>query len=722
MASAYLVIFLVIMFIWLFKLDSRLNDCEATLKRLNRKIYFEERKKYRHTSENQVSEEIPIIEKESTTDEWSDDEWVDETDKEEIVHNYETTKKTYTSEKKLSKASSNDGSLENFFLGNAFTIVGALALIISTGIFIKIISSFIVFTPVMKTIIGFILGAILILISSNLKNDKMKMYSEVLMGTGFSVFFITTLCTATLFKTFDNLTCVFIGAIILLLSYLVADKQKTISMILIALIGGYLNICFVAQSIDFALAFGYLIFLNLLSIIYVYRNPSKSIINIVNLGITLLITASFMIASSNVHPAYPVILWLVYLVYDVVKTNQGLKDDEQLQILSWTNFGILTLFSIFLFRDEKLYIGSILIISAIMYNLITGYFMMKGTEKYKPYLYSLLITLLLAVYFLADGVLRIAIWSVLGIILALVVSRLKRDYLASWILMYLGAATTGIFFIEGIPSLLLEGYTPIWNERLLTFAMPILTTYASYKLLAISENRNTKNISQILRFLFLSLIYLFVVFEINNYFLAGTELGAWSKVFIKMMILSIIGFKYALQMKKIGMDTKFVLFETASYVVGTLSLILLLCFGLNYPNQHNFVPICNIRFLAFTSAIITSILFIRWTKEEFFKYLAVILGFILLTVEVYDCIGTHFDNHYIVSVFWMLYSGIITTIGILSNKKFLKNVGIFTSVLTLAKVLFFDIAGLEATYKLIVFMLVGIVLMLVSYLYNKYKD
>ncbi len=722
MASAYLVIFLVIMFIWLFKLDSRLNDCEATLKRLNRKIYFEERKKYRHTSENQVSEEIPIIEKESTTDEWSDDEWVDETDKEEIVHNYETTKKTYTSEKKLSKASSNDGSLENFFLGNAFTIVGALALIISTGIFIKIISSFIVFTPVMKTIIGFILGAILILISSNLKNDKMKMYSEVLMGTGFSVFFITTLCTATLFKTFDNLTCVFIGAIILLLSYLVADKQKTISMILIALIGGYLNICFVAQSIDFALAFGYLIFLNLLSIIYVYRNPSKSIINIVNLGITLLITASFMIASSNVHPAYPVILWLIYLVYDVVKTNQGLKDDEQLQILSWTNFGILTLFSIFLFRDEKLYIGSILIISAIMYNLITGYFMMKGTEKYKPYLYSLLITLLLAVYFLADGVLRIAIWSVLGIILALVVSRLKRDYLASWILMYLGAATTGIFFIEGIPSLLLEGYTPIWNERLLTFAMPILTTYASYKLLAISENRNTKNISQILRFLFLSLIYLFVVFEINNYFLAGTELGTWSKVFIKMMILAIIGFKYALQMKKIGMDTKFVLFETASYVVGTLSLILLLCFGLNYPNQHNFVPICNIRFLAFASAIITSILFIRWTKEEFFKYLAVILGFILLTVEVYDCIGTHFDNHYIVSVFWMLYSGIITTIGILSNKKFLKNVGIFTSVLTLAKVLFFDIAGLEATYKLIVFMLVGIVLMLVSYLYNKYKD
>ena len=55
-------------------------------------------------------------------------------------------------------------------------------------------------------------------LSCNLK-DKMKMYSEALMGTGFSVFFITTLCTATLFKTFDDLTCIFIGAIILLLAY-----------------------------------------------------------------------------------------------------------------------------------------------------------------------------------------------------------------------------------------------------------------------------------------------------------------------------------------------------------------------------------------------------------------------------------------------------------------------------------------------------------------------
>lgn len=728
MGSALLLIFVIILFVWITKLETRINNCESSLK----SALYELRqinKNLKTESCKQVSQPMPVEEEPIPTDTYEDNTtYEDETSEDVIQVEYQkpeeekeeeiTTRTTKHVEYKVTY-NEDKNSLESFFLGNAFTIIGALALIISTGIFIKIISSFIVFTPIMKTLIGFIFGTALIAISCNLK-DKMKMYSEALMGTGFSVFFITTLCTATLFKTFDDLTCIFIGAIILLLAYFVADKQKTISMITIALIGGYLNICFVAQYIDFSVAFGYLIFLNLLSLVYVYRNPSQSVINILNLIVTLLITASLMITSSNIHPTYPIILWLIYLVYDVIKTNQDSKDDAQLQILSWTNFGILAGFSIILFRDEKLYIGSTLIIAAIVYNLITCYFMMKETEKFKPYLYSLLIILLLAVYFLSEGVLRIAIWSVLGIILAIVVAKLKRDYLANWALMFFGAAATGIFFVDGIASLLPEGYSPIWNNRLLTFSMPLLTTFASYKLLETSKDKNTQKISQIIRLLFLSLVYLFVVFEINNYILADEKLSTWTSIFIRLMTFSIIGFKYTLQTKKIGMETNMYFFEAISYIIGFISLIML-CFGLNYPNKETFVPLVNIRFLAFASAIATSIFFARWTKEEVYKYLAVILGFILLTVEAYDYCDKYLDNAYIVSIYWMLYSGIITTIGILKDKQYLKNVGIITSILTLGKILLLDLSNVDALYKLAIFMIVGIVLMLVSYFYNKHR-
>ena len=45
----------------------------------------------------------------------------------------------------------------------------------------------------------------------------------------------------------------------------IADKQKTISMIVISLLGGYFNILFV-PNIDISLLFGYIIFLNILSL------------------------------------------------------------------------------------------------------------------------------------------------------------------------------------------------------------------------------------------------------------------------------------------------------------------------------------------------------------------------------------------------------------------------------------------------------------------------
>ncbi len=727
MGSVLLLIFIIILFVWITKLETRINNCESSLK----STLYELRqinKNLKTETYRQVAKPEPIEEEPIPTDTYEDnitykDETIEKVEEVKQVQYKNLEEEIVTTKHVEYKVKYNEekDSFENFFLGNAFTIIGALAFIVSTGIFIKIISPFIVLTPMAKTLIGFIFGTILVAISCNQKNEKMKMYSEVLMGTGFSVFFITTLCTTVLFQTFSTISCVFLGSILLLISYFVADKQKTSSMITIALIGGYLNICFVASSIDFKLAFGYLIFLNLLSIIYAYRNPDKSVINLFNLVVTLLITASLMISSGEIHPTYPVVLWLIYLIYDVVKTNKNPKEDSLLQILSWTNFGILAGFSLLLFRDEKLYIGSTLIIAAIVYNLVTCYFMMKGTEKFKPYLYSLLITLLLAVYFLSEGVLRIAIWSVLGIVLAIVVTKLKRDYLANWTLMFFGAAATGIFFVKGVPSLLAEGYFPVWNNRLLTFAMPILTTFASYKLMETSKDRNTQKVSQILKLLFLSLIYLFIVFEINNYILADETLDTWTSIFIRLMTFSIIGFKYTLQTKKIGMETKIYMFETVSYIIGFISLMML-CFGLNYPNKETFVPLCNIRFLAFVSAIFTSIFFVRWTKEEVYKYLAVILGFVLLTVEAYDYCDKYLDNAYIVSILWMLYSGVITTIGILNDKKYLKNIGIMTSILTIGKILFVDLSNVDALYKLAIFMIVGIVLMLVSYFYNKHRN
>ena len=702
----------IVLLVWLIIIQVKLHDYDNQIEELKKRLDYTNRKLLKILS---GKEEITIEEKRidpivtesfEEDEEDDDDEFYEEDNIEEkrpaIIYNHTKQEKN---------------SLEKFFLGNAFTIIGALALIIGVGMFIKLISPFFIFTPLMKTIIGFIFGFGLIGTSYAIKKDNLKAYSEVLMGTGFSALFITTLCTTVLFKTFSPATCAIIAGVILIMAYVVADKQKTISMITIALIGGYLNIIF-ASNMNIDMAFGYLIFLNLLSLIYTYRNPKMECINIINLVITFLLTSILMLTNGkadNIHIAYPIVLWLVYLAYDLISINKT-QNPDKINILNWTNFSILTFFSLLIFQDEKLYIGATLLCVAIIYNIIVGYMMYKKSEKFKPYLYSLLITVLLSIYFLAEETTRIALWSIIGLVIAFVVGKLKRDYLANWSIVFFVPAITNLFFINGVTNTL-TNYTPIFNDRLFAFTFPIISTLGAYLSINNSENENTLKIAQTIKFMLLSLVYLYIVFEVNNYINENSLL----KHSINAMPFVIIGFIYSIQMKKIATTNNFTIFEIASYIVGFISLIMLLIFGINYSPIHAFVPICNIRFVSFVTAIGAAICYARWTNSSFFKYLATILGFYLLNCEAFDFIEKNntLDINYIISLVWLIYSGIIITFGILKNKSYLKNVGIIISILTLFRIFFYDLRNVDAIYKLIIFIALGTIFMIISYLYNK---
>ena len=567
----------------------------------------------------------------------------------------------------------------------------------------------------MKTIIGFVFGLGLIATSHAIKKENLKSYSEVLMGTGFSVLFITTLCTTVLFKTLSTIVCSIIEAIILVMAYLAADKQKTVSMIAIALIGGYLNIAF-ASHMEINTAFGYIIFLNLLSLIYVFRNPKMELVNIVNLIITLLLTIIISHGRfDEIHIACPIILWLIYFIYDLINTNK-IQNINKPNVLNWANLSVLTMFSLLIFEKEKLYIGATLVCVAIVYNIVVGYLMMKGSEKFKPYLYSLLVTIILCVYFLAEDITRIALWSVIALVIAFVVGKLKKDYLANWTLAFCVPAITNLFFIDGITNALVD-YTPIFNKRLLTFAFPMIATLGAYILTKNSENKITIKSAQVSKFMAISLAYLYAIFEINNYVNQNSLLSHS----MNAMPFVILGFIYALQMKKIGNTNNLAIFEITSYTVSIVALLTLLICGMNYSPIDKFIPILNIRCIAYITAIGASICFARWTKSDFFKYLATILGFSLISFEAFDfIIKVHnYGINYIVSLMWLIYSGTIITIGILKNKSYLKNTGIIISILTLLRIFFHDLEHVDAIYKLIIFIALGSVFMIISYLYNK---
>jgi uncharacterized membrane protein len=73
------------------------------------------------------------------------------------------------------------------------------------------------------------------------------------------------------------------------------------------------------------------------------------------------------------------------------------------------------------------------------------------------------------------------------------------------------------------------------------------------------------------------------------------------------------------------------------------------------------------------------------------------------------------------SILWGVYALFLIILGISQNKKHLRIGAIALFALTLAKVFLYDIAELDTISKTIVFVSLGILLLTISFLYNKYK-
>ena len=74
------------------------------------------------------------------------------------------------------------------------------------------------------------------------------------------------------------------------------------------------------------------------------------------------------------------------------------------------------------------------------------------------------------------------------------------------------------------------------------------------------------------------------------------------------------------------------------------------------------------------------------------------------------------------SILWGAYSLLLIILGIWKNKKHMRIAAIILFGVTLLKLFLYDISQLNTMAKTIVFISLGILLLVISFLYNKYKN
>ncbi len=598
--------------------------------------------------------------------------------------------------------SKTDFEFQSAFLGNIFNKIGALAIIIAVVIFIKLVSPFIVITPVMKVVLGYLAGLGMFGGALHLhRKDNMKNYSEVLLGTGFADLFITTFCAYSMFNLISTPAVIIVGGLLLVSTFVLAQKMKTVSMLVIGLIGGYLTPCFSGAPYETCL--WYLIFLNLVSLVFTLRNTHYNFINFVNLIITMFAFLPYVI--EPVRPVFPFTLWGCYIVYDFLRDKSS-KAGYALNIM---NYLVLTLFSLILFNNIHTTLGYVLFGTAFVYIGLARYSLLVKNNLYKTYIYYVLGNLWLGIIFLLNDVYSVISWSVIGFLITVVVAKYKQKYLTAAIHWFFSTAFVGALLAKfGSDFCMFAHYTPFINIRTLVFGVPVVLMLISSYLLK-DENKNVYNL---LQFSGISLGYLYFIGEINSLLSkTGGDIN-----FNKWMLYIIIGFVYSLQAKRIYRQNNYLLFDVASWIMYIVSTLVLIGWSYIYP--ENFVPIMNLRCAAYLTGITASIIFARWMKSDILKYIAVILGFFFIHCESVGLSNAYENISFIISLAWVLYSGGITICGILLNRRYLINSGIFIIILTIFRIFIFDLAKVEALYKLIAFLALGIILMLVSYIYT----
>jgi uncharacterized membrane protein len=167
---------------------------------------------------------------------------------------------------------------------------------------------------------------------------------------------------------------------------------------------------------------------------------------------------------------------------------------------------------------------------------------------------------------------------------------------------------------------------------------------------------------------------------------------------------------------------------------------------IHFEPFQNFMPVFNGRFLVCSAAItgFYILMYAIWRYKDklvqdehvILKAVFIItqaLSLILLSVEVRDYFrfqsprhvlgwaDAHYAYQLSISVLWALYASALIGIGIFKRLRGARMMGIILLGATVLKVFLLDLSSLMTVYRIVSFIVLGMLLLVIAYCYNRYK-
>jgi len=654
--------------------------------------------------------------------------------------------------------------------GKLLNRIGAFALILGVGFFLKYAFDNNLISETLRVAIGFITGALLLLGGARFHKKGLAIFAQGLIGAGISIFYLSVYASFNFYHLVSQPVAFVLMALVTAFTFFHGMKYDSLAVAVLGWAGGFLTpfLLSTGQANEVGL-FTYIVLLNIGLLAILLKKDAWVILEPLTLAATYLIYFAwldkyYVEEKLLVAAFFLTIFWGLFYGLDVFRIIKGTTAFEKIrQTVAGANA--------FLY-----FVGLYEIVDAQHHNWMSAVTLVLGgvyfltflfvkprqpdaTLALRRYTLTAIILLAIATEIQFDGFQTVIFWSIEALALVWCGVNWKMRDIWQAALVLSGLALLRLIFTDGALA-----YSPIvsfsllLNQRALAFFVLTATLGAGAILFKRIDDKNSELIQTLSHVAWSILLFILCTVETNDFFrrrlLEATGEVADSLAFNRFMTWATIWTIYSLPIVWLGLRQKTLPISYSGLAGFGLAIIMIAIQGIAFAPISQFTFALNWRAAVFVLVIAGSVVHALWLKANrqshdwindvvgILQVAIVLLLLDLFTGETRDIFKraifflrqkagdsevaaqiTQLQNlqQLALSGVWLFYSVALMVTGIWRRLQGLRIIAIALFGITILKIFIYDLSFLERLYRIFSFIGLGVILLAVSYLYQRYK-
>jgi len=647
--------------------------------------------------------------------------------------------------------------------GKLLNRIGAVALIIGVGLFLKYAFENNWITETLRVILGAVTGVAALLFAARAHRKGFEVFSQGLVGAGIAILYLSVFASFNFYQLLSQPVAFVFMAAVTIIAFTQAFRYDSLAVSLLGWFGGFLTPFLLSTGVPNEIGlFSYLFLLDIGLIAVLRARGRWYILEPLALGGTYVIYFLWFqeYFTADILPItllFLTLFWGLFHGFDLFLELRTTVSSPSIRRLVASANAILAFIALLLAVD-RLTDNRLAEASAVYGLLYAATALLSWRVKpdarvaFLQYCLTAAVAVACAIGWEFEKFSIPIAWTIEAVMLLILGTAIERRGLWYGGEILLLVALAGLFSTFGALAYEPIGmYTPIWNTRALAFVIMVLG-FVCGTVLARRDLNATH--AEVLQYGWIIIALTLLTVEIDDIFRAislGADEVTRTSISFQRFIAVGVGWSASGLALLAGARTRFdrPLFYGGCWVL-LIGALLTTLRGAAYSPIELFAPILNLRFAALLFVVALSFFALRWLKDLRGRsswaqdYRGVIritiaaIAFVLLTAEIRDsferAIGSVVGpesspevprlrnlQQLSLSGGWLVYSGGLMIFGLWRRLRTLRIMAIALFGFTILKIFIYDLSFLETVYRFISFIALGIILLTVSYLYQRYR-